>query len=939
MKDGNRILLFPKNLIPPKRIDCLSVNKIRQFYCYKFGTKHLAKEKFNIVTDFNTAKKSGEIIAINDNQILRTIRDLKGIVYDKDIVEELYSKRDFLKRQPSSASVIKEIREIQNSINHLLFYPEYVTISIDKMSHYDKIIKNGFKINGMTYRRLSCSAGQARSSTVLMCSEDIIDDVRERLNNDRDRTVPIAPSKLNAYFGLYSSSTQVVTEPRFCVVPDYTSTVEFEANYVTETDYKLDDIVTKKVVDLPITRTDGMGLISPYMAKQWASDLNLDYVPSQFIIRQSFLKGLVTVFDFHQFCEEKNDGNYLVKTVYKDENGEAVYEDLRECDIIVSESQFKLWNAYKSKQQYIESYRKNKIKWGVAQYAKDEYEDIVFLNYQFIQSLDLGQKEVEELCSCFKEWVEGVNINNIWYTLLFLVGQNTTPKRIQEYLVSWEAYWIKSLIVNHSLLNDKFIREKIYKFVLGAIKRAYLGGIPVKGNFQYLVTDPYAYMQWVCGQEITGLLGKDEHYSNYWNTKGTKTVDGMRAPLTHFSEHTILNLKKNEETEKWYKWCKNGIIFNWFGYEVCKLAGSDWDGDIICTTSNETMIKGVIHGETPVLYDVPKPEKISDPSEEELVKYDKFAMGSIIGQITNKGASAYAVLPLLEKRYGKDSKQYQLTLSRLKQTCCAQSKQIDKSKIGREVKGIPECWYKKNFFEDEEEREFNNSVLLDKRPYFFKYLYKDSKTEYNQYNEVQNYRSQDLFRKPLKQLLEQEYDSLTEEEKAFVDHYREYCPLIESDSCMNLLCRYIENIDFGLKQKIRNHTNNVDISLMKNKDVKYTDKQKKKVLKAMRDYNKWIQTCKLVCVLEEDSSALGVAKDYFYGAESNSDVIVNVLVDYCYEENKGNKELLWSVFGKEVFDNIMANTKEQPLYPFRDDNGDIEYLGTRFSLKGITSIE
>ena len=99
-------------------------------------------------------------------------------------------------------------------------------------------------------------------------------------------------------------------------------------------------------------------------------------------------------------------------------------------------------------------------------------------------------------------------------------------------------------------------------------------------------------------------------------------------------------------------------------------------GDIVLTTSNKTMINSVIHGEHPVVYEVPKPKKIV-PTENDLYTFDKFAMGSIIGQITNKGASAYALLPVLETKYGKDSVEYQMTLCRLKQSCVAQSKQID----------------------------------------------------------------------------------------------------------------------------------------------------------------------------------------------------------------------------------------------------------------------
>ena len=107
----------------------------RQFFCYKFNTDRLKKFNYDIEIDFNQAKANGEIIAIADNQILRTIRDIKHINFDKNIIESLYRERDRLKKEDSSKANIKELKKIQLQINHLLFFPEYVTIKIDKLSH------------------------------------------------------------------------------------------------------------------------------------------------------------------------------------------------------------------------------------------------------------------------------------------------------------------------------------------------------------------------------------------------------------------------------------------------------------------------------------------------------------------------------------------------------------------------------------------------------------------------------------------------------------------------------------------------------------------------------------------------------------------------------------------------------------------------------------
>ena len=78
-------------------------------------------------------------------------------------------------------------------------------------------------------------------------------------------------------------------------------------------------------------------------------------------------------------------------------------------------------------------------------------------------------------------------------------------------------------------------------------------------------------------------------------------------------------------------------------------------------------------------------------------------------------------------------------MNRIKMCTKLQSAQIDKAKIGREVKGIPNIWVEKQKInkDDSEEvkkhKKFLNSILLDKHPYFFIYLYKET---YNKYKNI-----------------------------------------------------------------------------------------------------------------------------------------------------------------------------------------------------------
>ena len=47
-----------------------------------------------------------------------------------------------------------------------------------------------------------------------------------------------------------------------------------------------------------------MGVCSVEQSKHWAEDLDVDYIPSAFCIRNAFMKGMVCTFDIHRFAKE-----------------------------------------------------------------------------------------------------------------------------------------------------------------------------------------------------------------------------------------------------------------------------------------------------------------------------------------------------------------------------------------------------------------------------------------------------------------------------------------------------------------------------------------------------------------------------------------------------------------------------------------------------------
>lgn len=966
----------------------------RPLYIRKYHSSRLKEYAWQIENTFAESKALGEITAVSDNQILRTIRAVTHRTLNRKKLEVRIATKQHYEKQltyiqspaaqrhrqqmleklsccQNDTPCIRRLKEkyihisvnlseaarIGEKIERTLFHPDYVTVIMDHPSHYDYLFHHGFTINGKLYRRLSCSAGQARVSTVVFANADYLPEIKRRLENGRDITKKFSPNKFNAYFGLAGSATTIVSEPRFIVVRDFINTTSFRANYVIENGWNVDDtVVPRTLTDVPMNRTDGMGLISYRQAEKWAAELGLDYVPSQFCIRQNFIKGMLCVFPIHEFCEEVNGGNYIVDTIYKDASGSYIKADLRDYDVILTESQFKLWDSFDSLDTYIENCHQNGLHWGISLYTPKEPKHILKLNYQFIQTLRLSQSDVEELASQFVEWIEGVSYDNVYYMLLFLLGVNNDSAKIRQFLQDSNFYWIKALIADHNVKNDKYIRGKIRTLLKHKIEQACKGDIYVDGNFQVIVSDPYGFMQHVCGLPVTGLLAPGKSYSHFWNTRHITQVDAMRSPLTYLSEHVILQLQQDSQTEKWFRYCTQGIILNYHGHETFNFAGSDFDYDILATTSNPVMIRSTYTNELPVVYTPPKPQKIQF-TEEDLYRSDCFAFGSIIGSITNKSSNAYALLPALEKQYGTDSPQYRLVKSRLQQCCKAQSCQIDKAKIGRAVKGIPKTWITYNKIKTNRQgkpqgkhlsrKQLYNSALLTRYPYFFRYIYKATDKEYKSYRDSYDVTCRQRFRLSFTQL--EALPEKTEEQVSFIENFYRYCPVLLSDSPMNLLCRYIENVQYSISKRTKIQTDAAVYTLYKS-DFPYQDDYTS-VVTAYKQFLKEKQVTVLAAISDfEAADADGnnqasvqyqTLSDSLYQRlariNSNPYVIVNILVDYLYKEKPtANKELLWSVYGRYIYQNIIKNANvTSALFPFPKEGGTLTYLGYEYELQEV----
>ena len=320
----------------------------------------------------------------------------------------------------------------------------------------------------------------------------------------------------------------------------------------------------------------------------------------------------------------------------------------------------------------------------------------------------------------------------------------------------------------------------------------------------------------------------------------------------------------------------------------------------------------------------------------DLYKVDVLAFNSQIGYITNLGTTFYA----MQSKYEVGSPEYKELDDRLKLCCTFQSACIDHAK-GIKMKEVPKHWtsYQKINDDDNPEekarKEFENKLVIEKRPYFMKDLYSHYNQEYKKFKDDFNLYSQIKFGKKEKELTED--DKQKDEVKEMLAYYEKKNPLLETDGVMNRLSRYMESQlkDINKKSKkcdnqkifeklfnpvIEIDNSKLDLLLVKYKE--YNDFKKEKQLKESQfsTYESYFKYLRNDC-LEKISS--------------NIQELANLAVYICYQlyPNKP-KDFCWDVFGGGIVENLEEN-KITVKVPHLCETGDIEYLGQRYEMVDV----
>ena len=85
----------------------------RQYYILKFNSSWLREFDFNIHITFEQALKNKKVIALADNQMLRTIREITNHNVDMNKIEFLFQQREKIKIMDNNIENMSKIKYLQ----------------------------------------------------------------------------------------------------------------------------------------------------------------------------------------------------------------------------------------------------------------------------------------------------------------------------------------------------------------------------------------------------------------------------------------------------------------------------------------------------------------------------------------------------------------------------------------------------------------------------------------------------------------------------------------------------------------------------------------------------------------------------------------------------------------------------------------------------------
>lgn len=442
-------------------------------------------------------------------------------------------------------------------------YDDFMVIRTYYFDVIEDLILNGYIYNGERYVCFTASAGQIRTKKTVFIKERVWEENQKTLMcgltvdsiNERGG---ININKYLAYLALCNSATDPWEEfdiTKSIVVDDMETMVRGTVDFIDHRTYTTE----RKVMDIPITHTDGCGMVLPSCNAK------------NTMVRLPWVKGLLAVFPFDRFIREadKQDPSVqhgVVKDIYGVEH-DVLKEDIQ---VIFTKSQFKMYKYYSSWEEYIAMYQKYGCTAGKCNEEESFLPDAK-LNYQMLQTLtDISEDEIERLANRSVEKIQKVASDR--ETMLEVFGASSQYKNKNAFQ--------ECLSIYPELLSDPYTKEMLRQIKKNLVKEGKSAKLDLSAKYMFLIPDLYAFCQWLFlgDKDPCGLLKDGEVSSFLYRAYGK--LDCLRSPHL-YREHAVRNNVVNAETKKWF--APNAIYTSCHDL-ISKILQFDCDGDksLVC---------------------------------------------------------------------------------------------------------------------------------------------------------------------------------------------------------------------------------------------------------------------------------------------------------------------------------------------------------------------
>lgn len=899
---------------------------------YKLNSKFLKKNNWDVQLDlYQTMREHPDrVVALSESQALRFINEINGVDDVNGKVFGIFKKLKDEKKKPRSRETKATVRALYDSLYSWQFQKDYVCVIMDSNADYDRA-NQGFKINGITYKRLLGTNGGIKNSTIVYVNQEIYPELKRRLDNGRNKLKEIVPAKLEAYQALICSGSTPLPTPRIIVVKDCCTT--FVEDVITLNDEQDGEPVMTNEKNYTIAHdaSDGYGLMTPEYSIQVNKWLTGKEEPlAGMNTRYAWTKGMVYTFDFVEFAK-RVAGTYIIKDVWGDER------DVRDTDVILTESMLKLWDSYVSWEDYKNNCDANGYQFSTPKITPEKLENVRDTNYQFLQSYDFTDDELQELCKPTFDEINDAMGMDYRKSLTFLAGYSLTEDNAFDENLD---YAVRALMANEEMINDSFIRRRVRNMIEKRIEMAKRGAIRINANFAMISGDPYALCESAFGLEIKGLLPKGYVYHKYWIDNGDDEIVCFRAPMTSANNIKKMKLCKETEAAYWYRYMTTVLIYNAWDTACDAMNGADFDGDTNMTTNNSVLLKNT--KDLPTIICMQRKAAKCVPTEEDIVQANKLAFNDDIGTITNYITSMFDV----QAGFERGSKEWDTLQYRIMCGQQLQQNSIDRAK-GIIAKPMPSYWY--NFADTvakdgddsvtRKQKQFNQSIVASRKPYFMTYVYPTLKTKNDTFNRKEDNKAAWKFKSKYGIKCVRDVYACKHKTKAmndFIAQYEKRAKIGYHDCTINKMCFLAENV-FAKPITISDSAK-FDYSILKS-NVVYSKETYNRIYGLYREYRD------KMAAIQRENRMLGVEKDSFSDDRimfinifkqdammvcSNADELCDVVVDICYR-TEGMKSFAWDVAGETMLRNILRNSGNTIHFPIAVDySGEFTFAGRNF---------